>query len=367
MGPAHPLRGGLATYDERLCREFISMGFECEILSFKLQYPEFLFPGKSQFSSDSKPNDIKIHSLINSINPFNWFSLGRKFSKQNYDLVIFRYWLSFMAPAFGTIARQLKRNKKTKIIAITDNVIPHERRFFDTTLTKYFLNSCDGFLSMSREVFDQIENFVAGKPKKYVPHPMYDMFGETIAKSEAKKHLNLDENCKYILFFGFIRKYKGLKLLLESFADERLRKLNLKLIIAGEFYEDKKSYIELIEKLNLKNEIILRTDFIPNNEVGKYFSACDLVAQTYLNATQSGVTQIAYFYDKPMLVTNVGGLAELVPHDKVGYVANKNKVEIADSILDFYTNNREDFFIENIKIEKQKFTWNHLCEKLLEL
>ncbi len=366
VGPAWPLRGGLATYNERLCAEFNAMGHQAEILSFSLQYPKLLFPGKTQISTDPKPDNITIYSEINSINPFNWVATGNKFAKKNYDIIVFRYWMSFMAPAFGTIARLLK-NDNTKILAIADNIVPHERRFFDSLLTRYFIKPCHGFLCMSQDVQQQVKLLEPTKPVAYVPHPMYDMFGSTVSKQEAKQSLNLDERFNYLLFFGFIRKYKGLQLLLESFAQTNYKKLNLKLIIAGEFYEDSAPYLALIEQLGLKEFVLLHTDFIPNNKVSQYFCAADMVVQTYLNATQSGVTQIAYYYNKPMLVTNVGGLAELVPHQKVGYVCNKNTSEIAQSITDFYEFNKLSTFEQNIAIEKQKFTWNTLCNELIDL
>ena len=367
VGPAWPLRGGLATYNERLCREFNAQGHVCQILSFSLQYPSFLFPGKTQFSTDPKPNDIEILPQLNSMNPLNWLSVGNSMANRGYDVVIFRYWMSFMAPAFGTIARKIKNKSSAKILAITDNIIPHEKKFFDSVFTNYFLNSCDGFLSMSRAVYEQVSQLQPNKPRAYVPHPMYDMFGEKLLKTKAKEELELDINTNYLLFFGFIRKYKGLQLLLESFADERLKGLPLKLIIAGEFYEDRKPYDEMISRLGLESRLVLVTDFIPNNEVNMYFSAADMVVQTYLNATQSGVTQIAYYYDKPMLVTNVGGLAELVPHNKVGYITDIDKKQIANYILDFYTHGREQEFSDNIKIQKQKFTWSYLTHELLKL
>jgi len=367
VGPAWPLRGGLATYNERLCREFNAQGHVCQILSFSLQYPSFLFPGKTQFSTDPKPNDIEILPQLNSMNPLNWLSVGNSMANRGYDVVIFRYWMSFMAPAFGTIARKIKNKSSAKILAITDNIIPHEKKFFDSVFTNYFLNSCDGFLSMSRAVYEQVSQLQPNKPRSYVPHPMYDMFGEKLLKTKAKEELELDINTNYLLFFGFIRKYKGLQLLLESFADERLKELPLKLIIAGEFYEDRKPYDDMISRLGLESRLVLVTDFIPNNEVNMYFSAADMVVQTYLNATQSGVTQIAYYYDKPMLVTDVGGLAELVPHNKVGYITDIDKKQIANYILDFYTHGREQEFSDNIKIEKQKFTWSYLTNELLKL
>jgi D-inositol-3-phosphate glycosyltransferase len=366
VGPAYPLRGGLATYNERLCREFNAQGHVCEILSFSLQYPSFLFPGKTQFSTDPAPTDIVIHSTINSVNPINWVQTGRKMATKKYDLVVFRYWMSFMAPAFGTIARILS-SSGARVIAITDNIVPHEKRFFDTLFTSYFLNACKGFLSMSKEVQQQAKAQQPHKTVSYVAHPMYDMFGEAKSRVEALVTLNLDPQFHYLLFFGFIRKYKGLGLLLDSFAKVDRKKLGIKLILAGEFYEDAEPYLKQIKELNLASDIVMKTDFIPNSEVALYFSASDMVVQTYLSATQSGVTQIAYYYNKPMLVTDVGGLAELVPHGKVGYICKQDPQEIASCISDFYVANREKEFSSGAAEEKEKFTWNYLSNALLNI
>ncbi|MFN3444898.1 MAG: glycosyltransferase, partial [Bacteroidia bacterium] len=233
VGPAHPLRGGLATYNERLAQVLNEQGHACDILSFSLQYPKLLFPGKTQLSTDNAPNHINIYSEINSINPANWVNVGLKYKKAKYDIVVFRYWMSFMAPAFGTIARLIKSNGHTKILAITDNVIPHERKFFDAAFTNYFLPVCDGFLTMSESVKQDLINLKLTQPIAYVPHPMYDTFGPAISKQEAKQKLGFNHDTNYLLFFGFIRKYKGLSLLLNAFADKRLATLNLKLIVAG--------------------------------------------------------------------------------------------------------------------------------------
>ncbi len=366
VGPAWPLRGGLATYNERLCREFNSQGFECEIQSFSLQYPSILFPGKTQLSDDPKPTDITIHATLNSINPFNWFKTASRIKKAGYDLVIFRYWLSFMAPVFGTLARLIKRKDNT-LVAITDNVISHERKPFEKLLAQYFLNSCDAFLAMSKDIQAQVNQLQAAKTCVYVPHPMYDMFGPKISKAQAIEMLGLDPNYKYCLFFGFIRKYKGLHLLLESFAKMDTKSLKLKLVIAGEFYEDANPYHQQIKDLNLADDVILKSDFIPNNQVGLFFCASDIVVQTYISATQSGVTQIAYFYDTPMLVTNVGGLAELVPNNLVGLVCEKDSEQIASKLAHFFQQNLEPQMKQAIQTEKQKFTWEYLCNALLQI
>lgn len=367
IGPAHPLRGGLATYNQLLATKLQEQGHKVKIVTFSLQYPDFLFPGQTQFSTDPKPADLNIEVALNSVNPFNWIVLGTRLKKEKPDLVILRYWMPFMGPSLGTVSRIIRKNKHTKVVAITDNIIPHEKRFFDTPFTKYFLKSCDGFVTMSEAVLDDLKQFNVSKPSAYNPHPMYESFGPLLAKNEAKQKLGLDENTNYLLFFGFIRKYKGLDILLEAFADKRIQDLGVRLIIAGEYYDKPEEYQAIIKKLNLESALFQANDFIPDSEVNKYFSTCDMVVQTYKSATQSGVTQVAYYYNKPMLVTNVGGLAELVPHEKVGYVTEVNVKQIADAIVDFYARKREAEFTENVKIERNRFTWDSMIDKLFEV
>lgn len=368
IGPAYPLRGGgITTFNERLCRALTSEGHTCHILSFSLQYPSFLFPGKTQYSDEPAPPDLTVFPEINSVNPLNWIRVGLRYRKLKYDVVIFRYWMSFMAPAFGTIARIIRSNGHTKVLAITDNVIPHERRFFDTPFTSYFLPACDGFLTMSRAVKNDLGSFGVNKPVRYVPHPMYDNFGPALSKAGARKQLGLDEHSAYLLFFGFIRAYKGLSLLLDAMADPRLKELDLKLLVAGEFYEDAQPYYEQVKRNGLEDRVIMKNDFIPNAQVPAYFSAADVVVQPYTSATQSGVTQIAYYYDTPMIVTDVGGLAELVPDNKVGLVSAVSSKAIADAIYRFYTEKKEALFRSNMAAEKQRFTWPNLCRELLSM
>ncbi|QNF34608.1 glycosyltransferase [Adhaeribacter swui] len=368
IGPAHPLRGGLATYNERLARAFQENGDAVEIVTFSLQYPGFLFPGQTQYSDEPAPLDLSIKAFINSINPLSWLKTGNYLRQQKPDIVIFRFWLPFMGPALGTIARIIKWNKHTKLLAITDNVIPHEKRPGDLPFTKYFLAACHGFVTMSVEVLAQLQKLQPSKPKKYHPHPLYDNFGEPLSKPEAKKVLHLNPDDQYILFFGFIRAYKGLDLLLQAFADPRLAQLkNLKLIIAGEFYENPEPYNQLIQHHALEDRIVLATHFIPNSQVKNYFCAADLVVQPYKHATQSGVSQIAYHFNKPMLVTNVGGLAELIPDGKAGYVIPVEPEAIANAILDFYQNNRETYLSQEVKILKKQFSWQSMVEALKQL
>jgi D-inositol-3-phosphate glycosyltransferase len=358
----------MSTFNERLAKAFQEAGDEVEIVSFSLQYPSFLFPGKSQFTNEPAPEGLTIKSLINSINPISWISTGNYIRKKRPDLVIFRFWLPFMGPALGTIARLVRRNRYSRMLAITDNVVPHEKRPGDVPFTKYFLSACHGFLTMSRAVQQDLERFEPTKPNLYLPHPLYDNFGPAESKQAACAVLGLDPGYRYLLFFGFIRAYKGLDLLLQAMAEPELQaQPDIKLLIAGEFYDEATPYHALIKKHNLQDRILLRTDFIPNAEVRHYFCAADLVVQPYKHATQSGVTQVAYHFDKPMVVTNVGGLSELVPHGEVGYVVNPQPQAISQAILDFYTSDRAELFRHNISRYKLRFSWSRFVQAVYEL
>ncbi|MBC7861715.1 MAG: glycosyltransferase [Bacteroidia bacterium] len=357
IGPAYPLRGGLATFDELFCRALIKDGHNAEIISYSLQYPNFLFPGSTQYDQSGKaPAGITIHTKINSVNPFNWLSVGKFIREQKPDLIVIRYWIPFMGPVLGTIARKAKK-AGVKVIAICDNVIPHEKRKGDKTFTNYFLKSCHGFVTMSKAVMEDLGKFVQTDKKEFLLHPLYTSFGEKVDKRIARVKLGINADDKVILFFGLIRKYKGLDILLEAMADERIKKMDIKLLIGGEFYEDRTYYDEIIKKNALENSIILHGKFIANEDVKFYFSAADMVTLTYRDATQSGVTQVAFQFEKPTLVTNVGGLSEIIPHGKCGYVVEPNKKEIADAIVDFYVNNKEELFTAGMKEEKKKYDW----------
>ncbi len=367
LGSAHPLRGGLASYNERLAREYMKQGHSVQLFTFSLQYPDFLFPGTTQYSDQPAPDDLFIHIKVNSVNPFNWYKVGKEIAALNADLMIVKFWLPFMGPCLGKISRIVKGNGKTKVISILDNIIPHEKRVGDYLLAKYFVNSVDGFIAMSESVLTDLNKFDTKKPRAFSPHPLFDNFGAAITKPEAYEKLGLAINEEYILFFGFIRDYKGLDLLLHAMADERVRNLNMKLIVAGEFYTDAKPYADLIQQLNLRDKLILKTDFIPDDEVRNYFCAADMVVQPYKHATQSGVTQICYHFDRPMLVTNVGGLPEIVPHGKVGYVVEPEPKAIADAIVDFYANHQEMRMRDFIRVEKKKYAWSAMLEKIAEV
>lgn len=365
VGPGHPLRGGIANFNESLCESFLKEGIDSEIVSFSLQYPSIFFPGKTQLDPGAAPKNIKITPLINSVNPFSWMKAAAYIKSQNPDYVIIRFWMPFMAPCLGWIARILR--KHTKVIAIVDNIIPHETKMGDSALISYFVNSCDAFVAMSQSVLDDLSKFIKTDKYKFLPHPIYDVFGDKVAKSEARDFLDLKADGRYILFFGFIRKYKGLDLLLHAMADSRIRELNIVLIIAGEFYGNEAYYQEIISENKLEDQLILKSHYIPSEEVKQYFCAADMVVQPYKTATQSGITQIAYNFERPMLVTNTGGLAEIVPHNKVGYVTDTNATAIADALVDFYSNSREAEFSSNTIEEKKRFMWEAFVTGIQEL
>lgn len=369
LGPAYPYRGGLAAFIETIAGKFRDQGKKTKIHTFTLQYPSILFPGKSQFSESSPPDNLIILRTINSVNPINWIRTGMRIKREKPDLLFMKYWLPLMAPCFGTIARITRKNGHTKVIVQLDNVIPHEKRPFDNLLTRYFIRSCDGFIYMSRQVKDDLDKFDSSKPSEFAPHPIYDLYGEPMEKNQAKAHLNLDRDTDYCLFFGFIRDYKGLDILIDAW---RLLKdkgitADKKLLVAGEYYGDKEKYKEQIKVNGLENDIVSYDSFINDEDVKYFFSASSLLVQPYKTATQSGVTQIAYHFDLPMVVTDVGGLAELIPDDKVGYVTTPDAPHIAVAIEKYFLLEKENEFRSNLKTEKKRFSWENMTDKIENL
>ena len=368
IGPAHPLRGGLASYDERLAKEFIDQGYKTTIYTFSYQYPSFLFPGTTQYSTEPPPENIPIKVKINSVNPLNWISVGNELKNRSPDIIIVRYWLPFMGPCLGTILRRVKKNKQTKVICIADNIFPHEKRPGDVAFTKYFLKPVDAFITMSEKVLADLKQFAKDKPAQFVPHPLYDNFGERISKDEARKKLGINMNDKVILFFGFIRQYKGLDILLNAMKllKEGSSTQNINLLIAGEFYEDEKNYYELLNNPDIKDNLIIHTEFIPDSQVKYYLCAADCVVQPYRQATQSGVTPLAYHFEIPMIVTNVGGLPSLVPDKKAGLIAEPNPESIAEKIREYFELG-EEYFLPYLREEKKKYSWGAMVKEILKL
>jgi len=367
IGSAHPLRGGLATFNERLARAFQEEGNEVTVFTFSLQYPGFLFPGKSQYSSEPAPAGLDIRVAINSVNPLNWLKYGRIIKKMRPDLVVMKFWIPFMGPCLGSLARLIKSNGHTKIVTVIDNIIPHEKRPGDKILAQYFVNSVHGLVAMSRSVLEEIKLFDKEKPRVFCPHPLYDNFGQPVSKETARLALKLEPKENYVLFFGFIRDYKGLDILLDAFATPQLRNSNIKLLVAGEFYTDDKPYLEQISRLKLADKVVLHTDFIPDSEVYRYFCAADLIAQPYKSATQSGVSQIAYHFDKPMVITNVGGLGEFVPDGKAGFVVEPNAEAVAHAIHRYYDENLEPYMTEQVRELKKQYAWSRMTKAITDL
>lgn len=366
LGPAYPLRGGIANFNEALYRAMEDGGIDVEIVSFSLQYPSLLFPGKSQKESDTRKDPgLRIRSLVNSINPLTWWKTARYINRQQPDYIVVRFWLPFMAMSLGSILRLI--HKPIQIIALVDNAIPHEKRPGDAFLTRYFMKRPHAFIAMSRAVLEDLKTLTRSPHLKFLPHPVYDIYGSAVEKNVAREKLKLNQNDRLMLFFGFVRKYKGLDLLLEALSDERLKEMNVKLMVAGEFYDDRAPYFEKIEQLDLTDRVIVRDHFIPASEIAHYFCAADMVTQTYLSATQSGVTQIAYHFGRPMLVTDVGGLAEIVPDGEVGYVTEVNPKSVADAVVDFYRHDRESALSQNVRLKAGEFSWKSMVNAMEEL
>ena len=369
LGPAHPLRpGGITTFNERLCRAFQQAGHNCEIWSFSLQYPSFLFPGSSQFTDAPPPPDIKIKTLINSVNPLNWIKVGRKLKREKADLVVVRYWIPFMGASLGTILR-IAKNNHTKILCIADNIIPHEKRPGDSLLTRYFIGAVDAFVVMSETVQKDLRSFTQ-KTERLLPHPLYDNFGEKVDKHTAREYLGskygvqLAPDEKLLVFFGLVRHYKGLDMLLEAMS--KLNRKDIRLLVAGEFYEDQKPYLEFISRHNLQDSVLLHASFIEDGEVKYFICAGDCIVQPYRHATQSGVTPVAYHFEVPMIVTNVGGLPQMVPHNIAGIVCSPDPSSIAGAI-DYYFAENPERFIEGLLQEKKKLGWDAFTEGILRL
>lgn len=364
VGPAHPYRGGLASIMETMAREYQARGYEVRILTFTLQYPSLLFPGKSQTVDTPAPEDLAIERCVSTINPLSWWRVGCRLRRERPDIVLMKYWTPFMAPCFGSIARLARKNKHTKVICQIDNVEPHEHHLTDKMFNRYYLRSVDGFIYMSEQVHGELKAYTSA-PALFSPHPMFEHFGSRIERTEACKNLDLDPSQRYALFFGLIRDYKGLDTLLEAWA--RFRRSGHKLFIAGEFYASRDKYIELIKRLKLEDQIILHDHFIPDSEVRNYFSASDCVVLPYKTATQSGVTQIAYNFCTPIIVTRVGGLAEIVPDSRVGFVVDSSVEGVLDGLERIYADGELEAFAEAMTQERKRFSWKAMCDRIEEL
>ena len=363
LGTAWPYRGGLAAFNERLAKQFVDEGHEVEVVTFTLQYPSFLFPGKTQYSSEVTPNRLKIVREMNSCNPLSWIKVGRRLKDAAPDLLISCYWMAFFAPCYGVIQRIVKRNGKTKCIGLVHNMIPHEPNILDKLLAPYYVKQTDGFVALSESVVHDIASLdKEQKPKTFSPHPVYDHYGEKMDRKDACVALGLDEEKRYVLFFGLVRAYKGLDLLLDAFAKVKYELKDLQLIVAGEFYEDEDKYFAQIEANGLKDRVVVKNEFVADGDLRKYFGVADLIVQPYRTATQSGVTQVAFHFEKPCLVTNVGGLGEIIHDGKMGYAVDPQVDAIANSMLDYYQNDRQEAFTKYLIKEKELYGWDIMAQ-----
>lgn len=366
LSAAYPYRGGIAHFTGLLYKE-LSESHDTEVVTFTRQYPAVFFPGKTQMESEGEDvQKIPSARMIDSINPFNWIKTGFALKKKKPDLVIINFWFPFFGPSFGTIARIIKSGGHSKVIVICHNIIPHEKRILDFSLTKYLFKAADGFVLLAGKLEADLRQFRKEAPYVISHHPVYSVFGNKIDKSEARKHLGINQN-KTMLFFGIVREYKGLDTLLEAAALLKDR-MDFNLIVAGEFYSDEEKYKNLISELGLGDRVILRNEFIPADEVKYYFSASDVVVLPYRDATQSGIIQIANNFEKPVIATNVGGLGEIVLEGKTGFLVEKeNPARLADAIIKYYETGSEQKFAENIKAESHKYSWKTFTENIFRL
>lgn len=394
VGPAYPLRGGIAHFNALLASH-LSARHTVEVVTFKRQYPAFLFPGKTQEEVGGMSHTTPAPQLLDSINPLNWLRVGSILRERNADLVLFTYWLPFFAPCYGTIARKVKRNRKTKILFLCHNILPHERRPGDIALTRYAFRRADFFLVQSDAVESDLLKLFPHAIYRKTPHPVYEIFGDPIPKDEARRRLGILAR-NVILFFGYVRQYKGLMVLIDAMkmiADYRLsvppkagRDLDptygrigeivrrtplggdVLLLAVGEFYDDEKKYRRKVRDLNLESCVRFVSEYVPNDRVRLYFSAADVVVLPYRSATQSGIIQIAYNFDKPVITTNVGGLSEVVINGKTGFVVPPDNPDaLAGAITKFYEENRENEFASNVRREKERFSWDNLVAAIEDI
>ena len=368
VGPAHPYRGGLASIMETMAREYQSRGYDVRILTFTLQYPEFLFPGKSQTIDTPPPSDLNITRRVSTVNPLSWISVGRELRKEQPDIVLMKYWTPFMAPCFGTIARIARGNGITKTICQIDNVEPHEHHITDRIFNRYFLGSMDGFIYMSEQVHSELKEYTSA-PALFSPHPLFDTYGPKEDRTEACTKLGVAATQSYVMFFGYVRDYKGLDVLLDAWALLKAegRTEGRKLLVVGEVYGDDSKYWAQIDRLGLRDDVVMHTDFVPDDKVALWFSVADMVALPYKSATQSGVTQVAYAFGVPMVVTRVGGLREIVPDDVVGVLADVDPRSVADAIAKVYEGDNLQRYRKGVESERGRFSWEATADRIEEL
>lgn len=366
IGPSHPFRGGISHYTTLLYRH-LRKRHEVHFFAFKRQYPRWLFPGKT----DVDPSKTHIHEegtqrILDSMNPVSWLQVASKIIKSNPDLLIIPWWVSFWAPQFWTISFLVKPVHKTKILFLCHNVVEHESNWINKILTRSVLSNGDLFIVHSEEDKKNLLAMFNNAIVRKCFHPTYNVFNQgDFDGIDNKRRLGIEGNV--VLFFGFIREYKGLKDLLKSLP-EVLSKVKVTLLIVGEFWKDKGQYIRLINELGIKDNTVLIDEYVPNEEIGHYFSAADLVVQPYVSATGSGVIQTAFGFNKPVVATKVGCLPEVVEDGKTGYlVSSESPHELAETIIKFFRDGNGEAFSKNVRQEKYKFSWDRMADAIEEL
>ena len=365
VGPFPPFRGGISDLNAALA-DHLSKRHEIHAINFTTQYPKVLFPGKTQFKKGDSAQEVDSIRCLSSINPFSWRKTAYKIIDIEPDLVLFRFWLPFFAPAFSGVAKKIRKYSDATIMAICDNIIPHEKRLLDTRLTKRFFGFIDSFIVLSKKVENELLSFVPEAKYKYSPHPIYSIFNNTLSKEQAKAELKLATK-KVLLFFGLIREYKGLDILINAMEKIKTELEDYTLLIVGECYENENKYTDLIKKAGITDNVKCHYSFIPDNEVGKYFSAADVVVLPYKTASQSGIVQIAYHFDTPVIVSNVGGLPEIVDEGKTGYCVEPNSNAFAKAIKAFYENDNISEMNSNISEYKSQFSWDAMVKAIEKL
>ena len=365
VGPARPFRGGISHFTGELGGALRRRGHAVTVETFSRQYPSLLFPGKTQLETDDAGLPPDTIARLDSINPLTWFSTGNRLGRGGYDLVVFSYWLSFFAPAYASVARRARRGG-SRIVSLVHNAVPHRPRPGDRLLSRHWLSRCDSLVTLSSAVRDDIRGLGVEVPILEAGHPVYTHFGEGVEKSEARRVLGLPADAPVLLFFGFIRNYKGLDVLIDAMP-RVLRDLpNTQLMVAGEFYEDETSIRRRTAQAGIGSHVRFDTRYIPDDRVRLYFSAADLVVQPYRSATQSGVAHVAFHFSRPVIVTDVGGLAETVPHGEAGFVVPpENPDALARSITNYFTDPAvRDRLDEGARRQHGVFSWEALAAEL---
>lgn len=361
LGPYYPFRGGISDTNQELFNSLIKKGHKVYIIDFKLLYPKLLFPGKNQYEENYK--FFKSKKIINSINPINWFFVAKKINELKPDLIISSYWTGFLSPCLTIINKLI--DKKFKKIGIIHNSISHEKRFFEKILLKFYLNNIDKFFTLSQNVQNQINKIYSYSKGETLFHPIPEKYGERVEKSIAKQKLNLNENFKYILFFGLIRNYKGLDLLIKSMPLVIENNPEIKLLIAGENYESINKYTSLISELGISDKIILKNDFIKSKEVKYWFSASDIIVLPYKSASQSGVIPLSIKFKVPIVGTKIEGIKEIIEKNNIGFLAEKDSSSISNKI-NYLLKDQNQKIIANMEKINKKLSWNNFTKELLK-